>query len=217
MQQRVEQRGGVPGREHEAVAVGPHRQLGIEPEEPRPQRVAHRRQRHRRARVTRVRRLHRVHREHADGVDGQLVDRLGVEVDVRARPYGHRSRPFSGSRQHPARGCPWRVLLPEDGGGSSSGCLAPVIAGALPFVPHTARRRVVHGQQRLDVGRHPALLDGHDVRAGHPAGHRHARGDHARRRRLGCPTGGRISVRPTSRSRTAASGWSSAPSSTWRA
>ena len=93
VQQRVEQRGGVPGGEHEAVAVGPHRQLGIEPEEPRPQRVPHRGQRHRRARVTRVRRLHRVHREYADGVDGQLVDRLGVKIDVRSRPYGHRSDP----------------------------------------------------------------------------------------------------------------------------
>ena len=91
VQQRVEQRGGVPGREHEPVAVGPHRQLGVEPQEPRPQRVAHRRQRHRRARMPRVRRLHRVHRQRADGVDGQLVDRLGVEVDVRLGPHGHRS------------------------------------------------------------------------------------------------------------------------------
>ena len=90
VQQRVEQGRGVPGGEHEPVAVGPHRQLGVEPQVPRPERVAHRGQRHRRARVPRVRRLHRVHRQHADGVDGQLVDRLGVEVDVRGRPYGHR-------------------------------------------------------------------------------------------------------------------------------
>ena len=93
VQQRVEQGRGVPGGEHEAVAVGPHRQLRVEPQIARPQRVAHRGQRHRRARVPRVRRLHRVHREHADGVDGQLVDRLGVEVDVRGRAYGHRSGP----------------------------------------------------------------------------------------------------------------------------
>ena len=93
VQQRVEQRRGVPGGQHEPVAVGPHRQLRVEPQEPRPERVAHRGQRHRRARMPRVRRLHRVHRQHADGVDGQLVDRLGVEVDVRLGPYGHRSGP----------------------------------------------------------------------------------------------------------------------------
>src|SRR3954454_1414087 len=43
--------------------------------------------------MPRVRGLHRVHRQRADGVHGQLVDRLGVEVDVRGRPYGHRSGP----------------------------------------------------------------------------------------------------------------------------
>ncbi len=72
-QQTVEQRTGVPGREHEPVAVGPRRILRIVPQVARPQDVGHRRRAHRHAGMPGVRLLNRVDRQHPDRVDTELV------------------------------------------------------------------------------------------------------------------------------------------------
>ena len=79
VQQRVEQHRGVARGQHEAVAVGPDRVLGVEAQEPLPELVGDRRHRHRRARVARVRRLDRIDRQRSDRVDAQLVE-LGLSV-----------------------------------------------------------------------------------------------------------------------------------------
>ena len=88
VKQRVEQHRGVAGGEHEAVAVGPDRLVGVEAQEPLPEDVGDRGERHRRPRVARVRLLDRVDRQRADRVHGELVDL--VEVLLVA---GHRTQP----------------------------------------------------------------------------------------------------------------------------
>jgi len=65
---------GVPGGEHEAVAVRPLRVGGVVAQKLAVDQVGHRSQRHRRARVAGVRLLHRVHGQNADGVDRQLLE-----------------------------------------------------------------------------------------------------------------------------------------------
>ena len=121
VKQCVEQRRGVPGRQHEPVPVRPDRQPWVEPQELLPQRVGHRRQRHRRSWMAGVRRLHRIDRQGTDGGDRELIrigdrnraahagllpsragcKKLGDEVTAqpraglrsrRARPGGPRSR-----------------------------------------------------------------------------------------------------------------------------
>jgi hypothetical protein len=67
---RVEKHGGVPDREHKTVSIGPVRHVGIDPEELRPQRVAHRRKRHRGAGMAGLRLLDGIHGERTDRVDG---------------------------------------------------------------------------------------------------------------------------------------------------
>ena len=74
VEHRVEQHRRVPGREHEAVAVGPVGIGRVVLHDARPQHVGERRERHRRARVPGVRLLHRVHREAADHVDRALLE-----------------------------------------------------------------------------------------------------------------------------------------------
>ena len=81
VEQRVEQHRGVPGREHEAVAVGPDRVGGVEAQEALPERVGDRRQRHRRPGMARVGLLDRVDRQRADRVDAELVDVLGHDLE----------------------------------------------------------------------------------------------------------------------------------------
>ena len=71
VRQRVLQHAGVPGREHEAVAVAPSGVGGIQAQHVPVERVGQRRQRHRRAGVAGVCLLHRVHRQPADRVDRQ--------------------------------------------------------------------------------------------------------------------------------------------------
>jgi hypothetical protein len=60
--------------QHETVAVGPDRILGIEARDPVPDRVDQGRQRHWRARMPGLGLLDRVDREGADRVDRQLVE-----------------------------------------------------------------------------------------------------------------------------------------------
>ena len=74
VQDRVQEHRGVPGAQHEAVAVEPVRVRGVVLHHLRVERVGHRRERHRRARMARVRLLDRVHRQGPDGVDGQLLE-----------------------------------------------------------------------------------------------------------------------------------------------
>ena len=80
VQQRVEQHRGVPGGEHEAVAVGPDRIRGVEAQEALPEGVGDRGHRHRRARVAGVGLLDRVDRQGPDRVDAERVEvgRLGL-------------------------------------------------------------------------------------------------------------------------------------------
>ena len=74
VQQAVEQHRAVPGREHEAVAIGPVGIARVVLEEARPQHVGHRRGAERHAGMAAVGLLHHVHRQEADGVDALLVE-----------------------------------------------------------------------------------------------------------------------------------------------
>ena len=74
VQQRVEQHAGVPGAQHEAVAVRPVRMRRGVAQEAGPQDVGHRRGAHRGTRVAGVRLLDGVDRERPDRVDGELVE-----------------------------------------------------------------------------------------------------------------------------------------------
>src|ERR1043166_4145412 len=78
MEHGPEQHRGVAVREHEAVAVGPDRVLGIEAHDAIPDRVNQRRERHRRAGMPGLGLLHCVHRERANGVYRQLNNFLIV-------------------------------------------------------------------------------------------------------------------------------------------
>ena len=73
VQQRPQQRRGVPLRQHEAVPVRPDRITRVEAEEALPQRVGDRGHTHRGSRVTRVGLLNRVHAQGPDGVDRDRV------------------------------------------------------------------------------------------------------------------------------------------------
>ena len=77
MQQRPEESGGVPRRQHEAVAVRPDRIGRIEAEEALPERVRDRRDADRRPRMSRVRRLDRVDAERPDRGDAEVVEVAG--------------------------------------------------------------------------------------------------------------------------------------------
>ena len=84
MQQRIEQHGGVPVREHETVAVGPDRIFRIEAQIMLPHRIGDGRQRHGRAGMAGVGLLHGIHGESANGVDGKLIELLvGHESSLR--------------------------------------------------------------------------------------------------------------------------------------
>ena len=74
VQRRVLEDARVPGREDEAVAVGPLRVRRVVVHHLAVEEVRDRRERHRRAGMAGVRLLHRIHRQRADGVDGQLFD-----------------------------------------------------------------------------------------------------------------------------------------------
>ncbi len=74
MEQRVLKHAGVPGAEHEAVAVGPDGVARVGAQHALEDRVAERRQRHRRAWVAGVGLLHGVHRERPDRVDREPAD-----------------------------------------------------------------------------------------------------------------------------------------------
>ncbi len=87
MQHRVQQRGGVSGRQDEPVPVGPDRVLRVEPQDPLPQRVRHRSHRHRRSRMARVRCLDGVHAQRADRGDRQGV-RIGGERGTEVGGHG---------------------------------------------------------------------------------------------------------------------------------
>ena len=76
MEHRPEQHRGMAVGEHEPIAVGPDRILGIEGHHAVPDRIDQRRQRHRRAGMPRIGLLHCVHRERADGIDRQLIQLL---------------------------------------------------------------------------------------------------------------------------------------------
>ncbi len=74
MQQRIEQHRGVTARQHEPVAIGPVRPVGIVAQEAVPQRISRRRQGHRRPRMAGLGLFNRVHGQGADGVDAEGVD-----------------------------------------------------------------------------------------------------------------------------------------------
>ena len=74
VQEAVEQRGAVPGREHEAVAVGPSRIGRIAFEIARPQRVGHRRGAERQAGMAAVGLLNHVDGKKTQGVDALLIE-----------------------------------------------------------------------------------------------------------------------------------------------
>ncbi len=99
VQHRVEQHAGVPGTEHEAVAVEPVGTGGGVLQVSRPQGVGHGRGAHGGTGVTAVGLLHAVDGERADGVDGQLlVDGWGVAGQVACS-----SRLRVGTGRHPWR------------------------------------------------------------------------------------------------------------------
>ena len=68
VQQRIDQHRAMPGREHEAVAIGPFRGGGIELEELAEQHGGDIGHAHRHAGVAGIGRLDRVHRKRANGV-----------------------------------------------------------------------------------------------------------------------------------------------------
>jgi hypothetical protein len=74
VQHRPQQHGRVAVGQHEAVAIGPDRVLGVEVHHSIPDGVNQRRQRHRRAGMSRLGLLDGVHRKRANGVDAQLID-----------------------------------------------------------------------------------------------------------------------------------------------
>jgi hypothetical protein len=74
VEHRVEQRRGVPSRQHEAVAVGPDRVVGVVAQVALPQLVGDGRHGHGRSGVAGARLLDGVHGERADGGDRQLVE-----------------------------------------------------------------------------------------------------------------------------------------------
>ena len=84
VQRGVLQDAGVPGREHEAVAVGPGRVGGVVVHALAVQDVRDRRERHRGPGMTGVGLLHRVHREAADRVDRERLD-VGGHTTPRGR------------------------------------------------------------------------------------------------------------------------------------
>ncbi len=73
VQQRPQQRRGVPFGQHKPVPVGPDRVGRVEPEEALPQHVGDRRDAHRSAGMAGLRPLDGVHAQTADRVDGQRV------------------------------------------------------------------------------------------------------------------------------------------------
>ena len=77
IEERVEQHRAVPGREHEAVAVGPVGRARVELQEPRKQDGGHVRHAHGHSRMARLRLLDRVGREKADGVGHERVAGAG--------------------------------------------------------------------------------------------------------------------------------------------
>src|SRR5208337_1902403 len=74
MQQGIQQHGGVPIGEHEAVAIRPSWILRVIAQKLLPQTVGDGSQRHRRSGMTGVRLLYRVHRKRANRVDTQPVE-----------------------------------------------------------------------------------------------------------------------------------------------
>ena len=76
MEQRIDQHRAVPGREDEAVAVGPLRIRGVVLQHLPVEQVRERCERHRGARVAGVRLLDRIHGERPDRVDRKLFDVL---------------------------------------------------------------------------------------------------------------------------------------------
>ena len=87
VQARVEQHRGVPGGEHEPVAVGPRRVGGVVLHDPRVEHVRGRREAERGARMARLRGLDGVDRQRADRVDAELVE-LGAGGRVAAEGRG---------------------------------------------------------------------------------------------------------------------------------
>ncbi len=75
VKERVEKHRAMPGREHEAVAIGEARVPGIVPQVVLPENVGHGGRPERKPGVAGVRLLHRVNRQSAQGVDAELVER----------------------------------------------------------------------------------------------------------------------------------------------
>ena len=73
VQQGVEQHRAVPGREHEAVAIGPVRISRVVLQEVCPQDICHPRRAHRHAGMPAARLFHSIHGQRSDGVDAQFI------------------------------------------------------------------------------------------------------------------------------------------------
>ncbi len=110
MQQRIKQHRGMPGREHEAVAVGPKRIGGVVAQELLPQRVDDRGKRHRRSGMTGIRLLHGVDGQGANGIDAELIvgrfrlrSRGALVAQVGRSGFGGHGQP---SHRRGTRDCP---------------------------------------------------------------------------------------------------------------
>ena len=77
VKQGIEQHRAVPGREHEAVAVGPFGMGGVELQEAREQHRGHVGHAHGHAGMAGIGLLHRVHGERANGVSHVLMGGFG--------------------------------------------------------------------------------------------------------------------------------------------
>src|SRR5579885_2088178 len=75
MQHRIKQHRGMPGGQHEAIAIRPDGIFRIEPQKPLPQAIYDRRHRHRSARMARVGLLNSHDRESAESVDAEVINR----------------------------------------------------------------------------------------------------------------------------------------------
>src|SRR5690242_12416516 len=75
IEHRVQEHGRMAIRQHETIAIGPDRVVGVVAQKSLPQRVHHRCERHRRAWVTRIGLLHRIHRKGANGVYAKVIER----------------------------------------------------------------------------------------------------------------------------------------------
>lgn len=101
VEERIQEHGAVPGREHEAITVWPARIQRVVSETPGPQDIGHPGCPHRKSGMTRVGVLHGVDRQDTDCVDSEGVEfrRFHVPRPYRSASSGNLSQPRRG--RHP--------------------------------------------------------------------------------------------------------------------